>query len=163
VPSPSGRYSPYKVVFFRDQDLDRDQHVAFARQFGPLYTHPSVNKPCADKVPAIPQIAAADAKKYEKLAELQKAEGWDPYHSDISWRLVPTWGAVLRAVTLPEVGGDTIWVDAGLAYDGLPDDVHGSGDSHPRMPTRPAKASGRRLGAAYARQLTGRSDDDGPR
>ena len=36
---------------------------------------------------------------------------------------MPTWGAVLRAVTLPEVGGDTIWVDAGLAYDGLPDDV----------------------------------------
>jgi alpha-ketoglutarate-dependent sulfate ester dioxygenase len=113
----------YKVVFFRDQDLDREQHAAFARQFGPLYTHPSVNKPYADKVPAIHQIAAADAKKYEKIAERQKAEGWDPYHSDTSWRLVPTWGAVLRAVTLPEVGGDTIWVDAGLAYDGLPDDV----------------------------------------
>jgi alpha-ketoglutarate-dependent sulfate ester dioxygenase len=113
----------YKVVFFRGQDLDRDQHAAFAQQFGPLYTHPSVNKPYEEKVPAIHQIAATDAKKHEKLAERQKAEGWDPYHSDTSWRLVPTWGAVLRAVTLPEVGGDTIWVDAGLAYDGLPDDV----------------------------------------
>jgi alpha-ketoglutarate-dependent sulfate ester dioxygenase len=113
----------YKVVFFRDQDLDRDQHAAFAQQFGPLYTHPSVNKPYGDKVPAIHQIAAADAEKYAKLAELQKAEGWDPYHTDTSWRLVPAWGAVLRAVTLPEVGGDTIWVDAGQAYDGLPDDV----------------------------------------
>jgi alpha-ketoglutarate-dependent sulfate ester dioxygenase len=113
----------YKVVFFRDQDLDRDQHAAFAEQFGPLYTHPSVNKPYADKVPAIHQISAGDAKKYAKLAELQKAEGWDPYHTDTSWRLVPAWGAVLRAVTLPEVGGDTIWVDAGLAYEGLPDDV----------------------------------------
>jgi alpha-ketoglutarate-dependent taurine dioxygenase len=113
----------YKVVFFRDQDLDRDQHAAFARQFGPLYTHPSVNKPYADQVPAIHQISAADAKRYEKLAELQKAEGWDPYHTDTSWRLVPAWGAVLRAVTLPEVGGDTIWVDAGLAYEGLPDDA----------------------------------------
>jgi taurine dioxygenase len=30
---------------------------------------------------------------------------------------------VLRAVTLPEVGGDTIRVDAGLAYDELPDDA----------------------------------------
>jgi len=30
----------YKVVFFRDQDLDRDQHAASARQFGPLYVHP---------------------------------------------------------------------------------------------------------------------------
>jgi alpha-ketoglutarate-dependent taurine dioxygenase len=113
----------YKVVFFRDQELDRDQHAAFARQFGPLYTHPSVNRPYEEKVPAIHQIAATDAKKHEKLAERQRAEGWDPYHSDTSWRLVPTWGAVLRAATLPEVGGDTIWVDAGLAYEGLPDDV----------------------------------------
>jgi alpha-ketoglutarate-dependent taurine dioxygenase len=108
----------YKVVFFRDQDLDRDQHAAFARQFGPLYTHPSVNKPYADKVPAIHQISAVEATKHENGAEV-KADNWDPYHSDTSWRLVPTWGAVLRAVTLPEVGGDTIWVDAGLAYQGL--------------------------------------------
>src|ERR1700728_3025187 len=45
----------YKVVFFRDQ------HAAFARQFGPLYVHPSVNKPDADQVPAAHQIAAVDA------------------------------------------------------------------------------------------------------
>jgi alpha-ketoglutarate-dependent sulfate ester dioxygenase len=109
----------YKVVFFRDQNLDRDQHAAFARQFGPLYVHPSVNKPDAEQVPAAHQIAAADAGKYADLLARQQAEGWDPYHSDTSWRLVPTWGAVLRAVTLPEVGGDTIWVDAGLAFQGL--------------------------------------------
>ena len=118
----------YKVVFFRDQELDRDQHGAFARQFGPLYTHPSVSKSYADTVPAIHQISAVDAKAHEKSANDQAATGhqaetWDPYHSDTSWRLVPTWGAVLRAVTLPEVGGDTIWVDAGLAYDALPDDA----------------------------------------
>ena len=113
----------YKVVFFRNQNLDRDQHAAFARQFGSLYVHPSVNKPDADQLPAAHRIAAEDTKKYADLLAQQQAEGWDPYHSDTSWRLVPTWGAVLRAVTLPEVGGDTIWVDAGLAYDGLPAEV----------------------------------------
>jgi alpha-ketoglutarate-dependent taurine dioxygenase len=113
----------YKVVFFRDQNLNRDQQAAFAQQFGPLYVHPSVNKPDAEQLPAAHQIAAVDAKKYADIFAKQQEEGWDPYHSDTSWRLVPTWGAVLRAVTLPEVGGDTIWVDAGLAYDKLPDDV----------------------------------------
>jgi alpha-ketoglutarate-dependent sulfate ester dioxygenase len=113
----------YKVVFFRDQDLDRDQHAAFARQFGPLYTHPSTTRSDADKVPAIHNIAAADEEKYKKYFAKQQAEGWDPYHSDTSWRLLPTWGAVLRAVNLPEVGGDTIWVDAGLAYDRLPPEI----------------------------------------
>jgi alpha-ketoglutarate-dependent taurine dioxygenase len=116
----------YKVVFFRDQDTDRDQHAAFARQFGPLYTHPSVNKPDAGRAPAVHRISAADATAHEKTVKARDqagAETWDPYHSDTSWRLVPTWGAVLRAVTLPEVGGDTIWVDAGLSYDALPDDA----------------------------------------
>jgi alpha-ketoglutarate-dependent taurine dioxygenase len=113
----------YKVVFFRDQNLDQDQHAAFARQFGPLYTHPSTSKAAPDKSTAIHKIAAADGKKFEQLLAKQQAEGWDPYHSDTSWRLVPTWGAVLRAVNLPDVGGDTIWVDAGLAYERLPEDV----------------------------------------
>jgi alpha-ketoglutarate-dependent taurine dioxygenase len=113
----------YKVVFFRDQQLDQDQHAAFARQFGPLYTHPSTTKAAPDKSTAIHKIAATDSKRLEKLLVKQQAEGWDPYHSDTSWRLVPTWGAVLRAVNLPDVGGDTIWVDAGLAYERLPDDV----------------------------------------
>jgi alpha-ketoglutarate-dependent taurine dioxygenase len=112
----------YKVVFFRDQDIDRDQHAAFARQFGPLYTHPSTSRPEADKVPAVHRISAAEARDRGQPV-VTSDDGWDPYHSDTSWRLVPTWGAVLRAVTLPDNGGDTIWVDAGLAYDSLPADV----------------------------------------
>ena len=113
----------YKVVFFREQNLDQDQHAAFARQFGPLYTHPSTTKAAPDKVRRHPQDRRHRRQKAEKLLAKQQAEGWDPYHSDTSWRLVPTWGAVLRAVNLPDVGGDTIWVDAGLAYERLPEDV----------------------------------------
>ncbi len=36
---------------------------------------------------------------------------------------MPTWGAVLRSVVLPSVGGDTIWVDANLAYESLEADL----------------------------------------
>jgi alpha-ketoglutarate-dependent sulfate ester dioxygenase len=113
----------YKVVFFRDQFIDQDQHAAFARRFGPLYTHPSTKRSSAEKPSAIHNIAAAEDKQRSARVARQQAEGWDPYHSDTSWRLVPTWGAVLRAVNLPDVGGDTVWVDAGLAYDRLPDEV----------------------------------------
>jgi alpha-ketoglutarate-dependent taurine dioxygenase len=113
----------YKVVFFRDQHLDQEQHVAFAAQFGPLYTHPHGKQTQPNHVTAIHRIAATDAKENEKGREVRDNDGWDPYHTDTSWRLVPTWGAVLRAVNLPDVGGDTVWVDAGLAYDNLADDV----------------------------------------
>ena len=105
----------YKVIFFRDQPLDNDQHAAFARQFGPLYTHPSTKRD--PKIAAIHKISAIDDAEYEKRRGALPAG--DGYHSDTSWRLVPTWGAVLRAVNLPPVGGDTVWVDAHLAYEGL--------------------------------------------
>lgn len=110
----------HKVVFFRDQSLDNAQQAAFAANFGPLYTHPSTKRD--PKVAPIHRIAAVDAAKYEKRLHRDVLPG-DAYHSDTSWRLVPTWGAVLRAVTLPDVGGDTIWVDANLAYEGLPAEV----------------------------------------
>ena len=116
----------YRVVFFRDQHLDADQHELFASRFGPLYTHPGSRRP-HNHTKAIHQIAAADfAARASERKALQAADPeqlWDGYHTDTSWRLVPAWGAVLRAIDLPPVGGDTIWVDAGLAYDRLPEDV----------------------------------------
>jgi alpha-ketoglutarate-dependent taurine dioxygenase len=109
----------YKVVFFRDQNLTTEQHAAFAARFGKLYTHPNTTRD--EKIAPIHKIAAADFAKYERVNDPTTIEAG--YHTDTSWRLVPTWGAVLRAVHLPEVGGDTIWVDAGAAYDGLSEEV----------------------------------------
>jgi alpha-ketoglutarate-dependent sulfate ester dioxygenase len=107
----------YKVVFFRDQSLTTEQHAAFAARFGQLYTHPNTSRD--EKIASIHKISAADFAKYERAKDPTTVEAG--YHTDTSWRLVPTWGAVLRAVSLPDVGGDTIWVDAGAAYDGLPE------------------------------------------
>jgi alpha-ketoglutarate-dependent sulfate ester dioxygenase len=109
----------HKVVFFRDQKLTDDQQAAFAARFGPLYTHPSAKR--HDNIAPLHRIAAADFNARELIPDPTSVESG--YHTDTSWRLVPTWGAVLRAVTLPEVGGDTVWVDANLAYEGLPDEL----------------------------------------
>jgi len=113
----------YKVLFFRDQHLSREEQAAFASQFGPLYTHPfSTKKPQPD-VAQIQPISAADFSKYDSERKKYGDEIQESYHTDSSWRLVPAWGAVLRAVTLPDAGGDTIWVDAGLAYRNLDEKV----------------------------------------
>ena len=111
----------YKVVFFRDQTLTNEQHAAFAAQFGPLYTHPSTTRDT--KIAPIHKISALDAVKYERQRLHGDVKVGDAYHSDTSWRLVPTWGAVLRAIDLPEVGGDTIWVDGNLAWNGLSNEL----------------------------------------
>jgi len=109
----------YKVVFFRDQDISADQHAAFAERFGPLYTHPNTLRD--PNISAIHHISAVEFSKFERTADPTAVNAG--FHTDTSWRLVPTWGAVLRAVNLPEVGGDTIWVDAAAAYRHLPDEA----------------------------------------
>lgn len=110
----------WKVVFFRDQSIDDAQQAAFAANFGPLYTHPTTQHDAANK--EVHAIAAKHDREYEKKLGYKVKPG-EAYHSDTSWRLVPTWGAVLRDVNLPEVGGDTIWVDAALAYETLPEEL----------------------------------------
>jgi alpha-ketoglutarate-dependent taurine dioxygenase len=116
----------YRVVFFRDQNIDADQHEYFASRFGPLYDHLGSRRP-HNHISALHQISAAQFAQRAEDRKAAQAEDpdqlWDGYHTDTSWRLVPAWGAVLRAVDLPPVGGDTIWVDANAAYEGLSDAV----------------------------------------
>ncbi|HEY5109702.1 MAG TPA: TauD/TfdA family dioxygenase [Acidimicrobiales bacterium] len=97
----------YKVLFFRDQPLTPAQHVAFARRFGELEVHPFI--------PANPD--QPELVRFQKEATVGGYEnGW---HSDVSWRAIPSLGAVLHAVEVPSVGGDTLFADMGAAYDGL--------------------------------------------
>ena len=110
----------YKVVFFRDQELTADEHATFAARFGRLYTHPNTTRD--DKIRADPQDRCVGLRQV-RAGERDPTSADAGYHTDTSWRLVPTWGAVLRAKNLPPVGGDTIWVDAGAAYEGLPEEV----------------------------------------
>jgi len=112
----------HKVVFFRDQSIDRAQQEAFAKQFGPLYAHPTTERP-EESLAAVHHITP-DVQRTGKALLLREGDQIrDGYHTDTSWRLVPAWGAVLRPVNLPELGGDTIWVDAALAYEELPEDL----------------------------------------
>ena len=100
----------FKVLFFRAQDLSQEQHVAFARHFGALETHPFLVSN-----PDVPELV-----RFEKSADVGGYEnGW---HSDVTWRETPSMGAVLRAVQVPQTGGDTLFADAAAAYDGLDPD-----------------------------------------
>lgn len=106
----------YKVLFFREQDIDSTQQIAFAKQFGELYVHPTTDKG-NEQLPAGHYIKAEDA--FNAYGSSAKGR----WHTDTSWLLKPTFGAVLRAVSLPATGGDTIWADTALVYQGLPDEL----------------------------------------
>ncbi len=102
----------HKVLFFRDQEVSSEQQVAFARQFGEPYVHPTTQ--ASKTQPTAHAISAEEAKKYTKAIHGQ-------WHTDTSWQLTPSLGAVLRAIDLPEQGGDTLWADSGAIYRGLPE------------------------------------------
>jgi taurine dioxygenase len=101
----------YKVLFFRDQDITPAQHVAIARRFGELEVHPKF--PHHPDHPELVVLGRNDSKRGRE----------NLYHSDVSWREIPSMGSMLRCVQCPEVGGDTIWINMAAAYQGLPDDI----------------------------------------
>ena len=106
----------YKVLFFREQHLSPAQHVGFARRFGDLEIHPFI--------PANPDHP--ELVRFEKSAEVGGYE--NAWHSDVSWRETPSMGAVLRAVSVPPAGGDTLFADMAAAYDGLPESLRSRAD-----------------------------------
>lgn len=100
----------YKVIVFRDQPVTSAQHVAFARRFGDLEIHPFITG----------NEEHPELVRFEKGADTGGFEnGW---HHDVTWREVPSMGAILHAIRVPRTGGDTLFADMGAAYDGLTDE-----------------------------------------
>jgi taurine dioxygenase len=101
----------HKVLFFRDQELTRDEHVAYGRRWGSLEQHPFVKNESEH-----PEIVVLESTPERFIA----AEQW---HTDVTWRECPSLGSILRGVVIPPVGGDTCWANMELAYDQLSDRV----------------------------------------
>ena len=100
----------YKVLFLRDQDLTRADHVAFARRFGDLEDHPVAGShPDHPGLVRIYKSPDAPPDRYENA-----------WHTDATWREKPPMGCVLRCIECPPVGGDTMWANMALAYENLP-------------------------------------------
>lgn len=102
----------WKVIFFRDQDVSVAEHVAFGRLFGDLEVHPFAPKEYAEH----PEVLAIKHDASSKRGE-------NNWHSDVTWRLEPSLGSILRCRVCPPLGGDTLFADMYAAYDGLPDEV----------------------------------------
>ena len=98
----------HHMVFFRDQDLTPDQHLAFARCFGDIHLHP-FNKPLDDH-PEILEIL--------KTEDMQQNNG-ARWHSDQMYTVKPAKGTMLFAREMPPFGGDTQFCNLHLAYDAL--------------------------------------------
>ena len=94
------------VVFFPDQDLTPDEHRAFAVRFGEPEIHPFIPKLDDDHQ----EIVVLDSDKGAKA---------DVWHTDVTFSETPPLCSVLKMVTTPSFGGDTMWTNQYLVYEGL--------------------------------------------
>ncbi|HKT85625.1 MAG TPA: TauD/TfdA family dioxygenase [Novosphingobium sp.] len=100
----------HKVIFFRGQhELDDAGHEGFASLFGDPVAHPTV--------------PVAEGSRY--LLELDSKEGYaaSSWHTDVTFTEAYPAGSILRAITIPEAGGDTVWANTEVAYEGLPESL----------------------------------------
>ena len=96
----------HQVLFFPEQFLDIDAHVALGAHFGPLDAHPNLENPFT---------------QHPQVFELAASHGGvaDEWHSDISFSAEPSAMSILNMVECPAVGGDTMWANTAAAYDAL--------------------------------------------
>lgn len=100
----------YQVVFFRDQTLTPEQHIAFAERFGQISTTPVYQT--LEQYPQIMPVIKEPADR-DIIG--------DTWHTDETYQAAPPMGSILYAREVPDVGGDTLWANMYRAYETLSD------------------------------------------
>ncbi len=121
-------FAKYAVLIFPDQHLSADQHLDFARHFGPLETTIAlfrkdaklrVPKEFADVSNLDPENEVWGKDSRQRMFQL----GNRLWHTDSSFKRLPARASLLYARSIPPVGGHTEFADERAAYDALPEEM----------------------------------------
>lgn len=104
------------VLLFRNQNITREQHLAFSRRFGALDRHDAFP---SDRHPTIPELMlVTNEAQADGTPSVSRYTG-RRWHTDMSHTLEPSLGSLLRCWKIPPVGGDTMFANMTMAYDAL--------------------------------------------
>jgi alpha-ketoglutarate-dependent 2,4-dichlorophenoxyacetate dioxygenase len=121
-------FTTYAVLIFPDQRLSQDQHLDFARTFGPLETTIAlfrkdtklrVRKEFADVSNLDPDNEVWSEKSRQRMFQL----GNRLWHTDSSFKRLPALASLLYARSIPPIGGHTEFADERAAYDALSENM----------------------------------------
>ena len=121
-------FSKYSVLIFPDQQLSQDQHLDFAKHFGPLETTIGVyrkdtplrlRKEFADVSNLAPNNEVWGKDSRTRMFQLANRI----WHTDSSFKRLPAFASLLYARSIAPVGGHTEFADERAAYDALPEDT----------------------------------------
>ena len=102
----------YKVIFFRNQNLKPEDHIAFAKSFGdiepphPIYPH----------VENFPEITLLEN-------DPSNPPDTDEWHTDVTFKTKPPFTSILYSKEIPPSGGDTLWCSLTAIFDDLPENI----------------------------------------
>lgn len=137
------------LIVFRHQRITPQQQIDFSRRFGPLQIHvlkqfTLQNHPEILIVSNIIEngqpIGLGDAGKY--------------WHSDLSYKALPSLGSMLYARELPEEGGDTLFADMHKAWETLPLELKKAVEGKNAWHSYTATYSKPKFGTQWRPQLT---------
>lgn len=112
----------WKVVFFRDQHLDHQQHIDFGRQFGELTLGHAVYGSDDDYREI---YSVAKHRKKDRYSGASMVKPWSGWHADITAAINPPAASILRGDVVPPYGGDTQWTNLAAAYNALSQTMRG--------------------------------------
>ncbi|OED64225.1 taurine catabolism dioxygenase [Vibrio tasmaniensis ZS-17] len=102
----------HQVIFLDDQTLSPEQHLMIAERFGKL--EPA--HPFFPRVEHVPQVSVIKTTRGNAPMESY-------WHTDLTWRKLPSKASLLHAQHIPSVGGDTIWCSMTAVFDSLDEDM----------------------------------------
>lgn len=116
-------FDRYSILLFRSQKMDDDAQIAFSERFGPLERTAGANP--ASGTPFARQsnldIATGEViPRDDRRMAYQKANML--WHSDSTFKAVPSLCSVLSAREVPDEGGATEFASTRAAYESLSDD-----------------------------------------
>ena len=111
------------VLLFRDQEIDADQQISFAENFGDVGTRsrPAERRPEGADYNASIMLVSNVKKDGKYIGSLPDGEMW--FHHDMCYDKAPHKGTFLYAMELPSTGGNTLFANMYSAYDKLSDDM----------------------------------------
>ncbi|MFO0521975.1 MAG: TauD/TfdA dioxygenase family protein [bacterium] len=119
-------FTRYAVLVFANQALTPEQHLAFSRRWGPVEkertldpkaTPPRLSGEFAD----ISNLSAEGRIWGETSRQRMYKAGNRLWHTDSSFKRLPSLCSLLYASTIVPVGGHTEFADQRAAYDALPE------------------------------------------
>ena len=111
----------YLVIAFPNQNISDEDHIEFGKRFGELEVHPSLSHR-SSKNPEIYRVSNVDENgdiipnKETSWQYLKQSWLW---HTDSSFRKIPSNGSILHGISTTNEGGNTLFANMYKAYEDL--------------------------------------------